>query len=322
MLIHSGTIDTSHGTQITQPGPLVSPFPSPLPTPIVANTSGFQKVPELTLHARPFQISSLRLPVEVTVTDGIYNDQFDNSPNGIKTSRLDLTTQIGSAFFPIGQSSDVTATATLRQDAYGTGDLLGTVGEDVSVRTLFGTHADNTLSYNSLSVRGFTPMPSFDGAFGTDDLGEVLNVYNGSKYRFSATTSYDFHQKFLSPVAYDLLWQPTTFSSVSLGTTYDPHGIAGVERPGYSPLNISLATPIGNDDYFQMQSNYDFKLHGLQNQSYFLTHTVSDCYQIRVAYRQPLKEVDFSLNLLAFPTQSVNFGINSNGPIIAQSFGQ
>jgi hypothetical protein len=316
------TISTSHGTQITQPAPLVSPFPSPLPTPVVANTNGFQKVPELTLRALPFQISSLRLPVEVTVTDGIYNDQFDNAPNGIKTSRLDLTTQIGSAFFPVGQSSDVTATATLRQDAYGTGDLLGTVGEDVSVRTLFGTHADNTLSYSSLSVRGFTPMPSFDSAFGTDQLGEDLNIYNGTKYRFSATTSYDFHQKFLSPVAYDLLWQPTLYSSISLGTTYDPHGDPGIDRPGYSPLNISLATPVGKNDFFQMQGNYDFKLHGLQNQSYFLTHTVSDCYQIRVAYRQALKEVDFSLNLLAFPTQSVNFGINSNGPIIAQSFGQ
>jgi len=315
-------ISTSHGTQITQPGPLVSPFPSPLPTPMIANTNGFQKVPELTLRAVPFQISSLRLPVEVTVTDGIYNDQFDNAPNGIKTSRLDLTTQIGSAFFPVGQSSDVTATATLRQDAYGTGDLLGTVGEDVSLRTLFGTHADNTLSYTSLSVRGYTPMPSFDSAFGTDDLGEDLNIYNGNKYRFSATTSYDFHQKFLSPVAYQLLWQPAPLASLSLGTTYDPHGTAGVERPGYSPLNIALATPIGADDYFQMQSNYDFKLHGLQNQSYFLTHTVNNCYQVRVAYRQALKEVDFSVNLLAFPNQAANFGINSNGPIIAQSFGQ
>jgi hypothetical protein len=316
------TIDTSHGTQITQPGPQVSPFPSPLPTAMVEDTNGFQKVPELTLRAKPFQISTLRLPVEVVVTDGIYNDQFDNAPAGIKTSRLDLTTQIGSAFFPVGQSSDVTATATLRQDAYGTGDLLGTVGEDVSLRTLFGTHADNTLSYNSLSVRGYTPMPSFDSAFGTDQLGEQLNVYNGSKYRFSATTNYDFHEKFLSPVAYDLLWQPTPLSSVSLGTTYDPHGIPEVQRPGYSPLNIALATPVGMDDYFQMEANYDFKLHGLQNQSYFLTHTVNNCYQIRVAYRQPLKEVDFSVNLLAFPTQSVNFGINSNGPIIAQSFGQ
>jgi hypothetical protein len=315
-------IDTSHGEQITQPGPLVSPFPSPLPTPMVADTNGFQKVPELTLHAHPFQISSLRLPVEVTVTDGIYNDQFDNAPNGIKTSRLDLTTQVGSAFFPIGQASDVTATATFRQDAYGTGDLLGTFGEDISVRTLFGTHADNTLSYNMLSVRGYTPMPSFDSEFGTDNLGEVLNVYNGSKYHFSASTSYDFHQRFLSPVAYDLLWQPTTLTSLMLGTTYDPHGASGLYRPGYSPLNITLATPVGKNDYFQMQSNYDFKLHGLQNQSYFITHTVENCYQIRVAYRQPLREVDFSVNLLAFPTQSVNFGINSNGPIVAQSFGQ
>ena len=261
--------------------------------------------------------------MEVTVTDGIYNDQFDNSPSGIKTSRLDLTTQVGSAFFPVGPNSDVTATATLRQDAYGTGDLLGTVGEDVSVRTLFGTHADNTLSYNSMSVRGYTPMPSFDSAFGTDQLGEELNVYNGSKYHFSATTSYDFHEKFLSPVAYDLLWQPTPLSSVSLGTTYDPHGIEGVQRPGYSPLNISLATP---------------DRHG---------RLLPDAVQLRFQTARPAEPVVFPYahgqqllsdprgvspaversGLLgriscAFPSQSVNFGINSNGPIIAQSFGQ
>ena len=314
-------IDQSHGEQITNPQPAPTAGASPIPG-TVTDTNGFQKVPELTLRSRPFQISSLRLPLTVTITDGIYNDQFDYQPTGIKTSRLDLTSQIGSAFFPVGPSSDVTATATVRQDFYGTGDLLGTIGESVSLRTLFGEHADNTLSYDELSVRGYTPMPSFDAASGIDQLGEVLNVYSGSTYRFSAATSYDFHMKLLSPVSYQLLWQPTTLTSLSLGTTYDPNGTAGVQRPGYGPMNIALATPIGKNDYLQFQGDYDFKLHGLQNQSYFLTHTVEDCYQIRVAYRQALKEVDFSFNLLAFPSQTVNFGINSGGPIINQSFGQ
>jgi hypothetical protein len=314
-------IDTSHGEQITNPQPAPTAGATPVPG-TVADTQGFQKVPELTLRSRPFQISSLRLPLTVTVTDGIYNDQFDYRPTGIKTSRLDITSQIGSAFFPIGQNSDVTATGTIRQDMYGTGDLLGTIGESLELRTLFGTHADNTLSYDEMSVRGFTPMPSFDSATGQDQLGEVLNVYSGSTYRFSASTDYDFHQKLLSPVSYQFLWQPTPVTSVSLGTTYDPNGVAGVQRPGYGPTNISLATPIGKNDYLEFQGDYDFKLHGLQNQSYFLTHTVENCYQIRVAYRQALKEVDFSLNLLAFPNQAVNFGINNSGPIVNQSFGQ
>ncbi len=314
-------IDTSHGEQITDPQP--APTAGALPVPgSVLDSFGLQKVPELTLRSRPFQISSLRLPLTVTITDGIYNDTFDYQPTGIKTSRLDITSQLGSAFFPVGPNSDVTATATVRQDMYGTGDLLGTIGESFSLRTLFGTHADNTLSYDELSVRGYTPLPSFDSATGQDQLGEVLNVYSGSTYRFSASTNYDFHMKLLNPVSYQLLWQPTSVTSLSLGTTYDPNGEAGIERPGYGPTNISLATPIGKNDYLEFQGDYDFKLHGLQDQSYFLTHTVEDCYQIRIAYRQALKEVDFSLNLLAFPNQAVNFGINNNGPIISQSFGQ
>ena len=60
----------------------------------------------------------------------------------------------------------------------------------------------------------------------------------------------------------------------------------------------------------------------LQGQNYYLTHTVNDCYVIRVAYHQPLKEVDISFGLLAFPSQSASFGINNNGPIIAQGFGE
>jgi len=81
-----------------------------------------------------------------------------------------------------------------------------------------------------------------------------------------------------------------------------------------------VSTPVGRNDYLQFLGNYDFKLHQLNGQNWFLTHTVNDCYQIRVAYRQPLHEVDISVNLLAFPNQAVNFGLTGNS-LIPQSFG-
>ncbi|MBV8282692.1 MAG: hypothetical protein JO347_11625, partial [Candidatus Eremiobacteraeota bacterium] len=52
----------------------------------------------------------------------------------------------------------------------------------------------------------------------------------------------------------------------------------------------------------------------------FLTHTVGDCYQIRLAYRQALHEFDVSFALLAFPSQAVNFGLTGSS-ILPQSFG-
>lgn len=294
-------IATTHGRQISddQNGNALAPV----------DTLGFQRVPELTLRGRPFEIASLRLPVSITMTDGVYNDGYD----AIKTERYETAVQVGSAFYRLGKNSDLTASASLRQDVYGTGDQRGSIGEQLALHTLIGSHADNTVSYQDQSVRGFTPLTSFDLLTGFDLLDEALNVYNGSIYRFTAATNYDFRNKLLGDINYQLNVQPNPYASVSLGTSYDPHGT------GYSPLVVALATPLSRNDYLEFSGNYDFKLHGLQGQSYFLSHTVNDCYQVRVAYRQPLKEVDVSLNLLAFPSQSVNFGINNSGPIIPQN---
>jgi hypothetical protein len=294
---------TNHGFQTSGIG---TPFETT--TPVI----GIQRVPELTLRARPFLISSLRLPVSLTLVDGIYDDEYDN----IETTRYEANAQLGPALLKVGNSALLNASATIRQDAYGSGDLLGSINEQVSLQQFFGRHADNTLSYSAASVRGYTPLPSLDRQFGFDQINEALNIYNASIYRFTAFTSYDFRNKFLSIVNYQLNVQPNPYSLVTLGTSYDPHGT------GYSPLAITLATPLSHNDYFQFSGNYDFKLHGLQGQNYFLSHTVNDCYQVRVAYLQPLKEVDLSVSLLAFPGESATFGINNNGPIIAQSFGQ
>jgi hypothetical protein len=36
---------------------------------------------------------------------------------------------------------------------------------------------------------------------------------------------------------------------------------------------------------------------------------VGECYEIRASYNQDLKQVFFTVTLLAFPSQSANFGI-------------
>ena len=295
-------VQTNHGSQTNGIGSSTGETT----TPVV----GIQRVPELTVRARPFQLQNLRLPISVALIDGIYNDGYDN----IETSRLDFTSQIGPGIFRVGNNAIVNASATLHQDAYGTGDLLGAIGYQASLQNYIGHHADNTLLYTAQSVRGFTPMPALDSLSGSDQISEVLNVYNGMYYRFTTSTNYDFKNKFLSSINYQLNASPNPYAYFSLGTSYDPHGT------GYSPLVIAFATPVTKTDYLQFTGSYDFRLHGLQGQNYYLTHTVNDCYVVRVAYHQPLKEVDVSFALLAFPTQSATFGINNNGPIIAQPF--
>ena len=297
-------ISTNHGTQTNNIG---NPFSPEVTTPVI----GIQRVPELTIRARPFEIQSLRLPMSATLIDGIYDDGYDR----IETSRLDFNAQLGPGIYRIGESALINASVTLHQDAYGTGDLLGAIGYQATLQNFLGHHADNTLLYTAQSVRGFTPMPSLDRLFGADQISEVLNVYNSSYYRFTASTNYNFTSKFLGTINYQLNVNPSPYAFVSLGTTYDPHGT------GYSPLVMSFATPLSHFDYLEFSGDYNFQQHALEGQNYYLTHNVSDCYVVRVAYHQPLKEVDISLALLAFPTQSASFGINNNGPIIAQGFG-
>jgi hypothetical protein len=296
-------IATNHGLQTNGIG-----SGSETTTPVI----GIQRVPELAIRARPFQISTLRLPVSATLTDGIYDDGYDN----IETSRLDANAQLGPGIYRVGDAAVLNATATVHQDAYGTGDLQGALGFNATLQNFIGHHADNNLVYTDQSVRGFTPMPSLDKLTGSNQISEVLNVYNQAYYRFTASTNYDFTTKFLSSINYQLTVDPSPYSYVSLGTSYDPHGT------GYSPLVIALAAPVTRSDYLQFTGDYDFQQHALQGQNWYLTHTVSDCYVIRLAYHQPLKEVDISFALLAFPSQTATFGINNNGPIVAQPFGQ
>lgn len=300
------TIETSHGYQYDDVGHVRS------------DILAFQKLPELTLDSHSFEIDQ-RIPVGITLIGGVYDDPYETfgaTTQHVETSRLEAGVQLGDALLRIGSSSDLTAMATLRQDAYGTGDLRGLFGDNFSLHTLYGTHADTTLDYTVNSVRGFTPLQSFDGEFASNTYTEALNVYNGSYYRFTASTSYDVLQHFQSSITYQLTANPGPYSSVTLGTSFDPHGT------GYGPMSIQLQTPVSKTDYLQMLANYDFKLHGLQGQNYYLTHNVNNCYLVRLAYLQPLHEVDLSVELLAFPGQGVSFGFTNQGSLLPQSFGE
>ncbi len=298
-------INTNHGQQTNNIGDPTTPE---MTTPVI----GIQRVPELTLRARPLQIEALRLPISLTLIDGNYDDGYDN----VETTRLNMNAQLGPGIYRIGDNTVINASVTANQSAYGTGDLLGSLGYQATLQNFFGHHADNTLLYTAQSVRGYTPMPALDRLSGSNQISEIFNFYNAPFYRFTASTNYDFESKFLGSINYQLAVNPTPFAFVTLGTSYDPHG------GGYSPLVTAFATPLSRSDYLQFTGNYDFRQHALQGQNYYLTHTVSDCYVIRVAYHQPLKEVDISFGLLAFPSQSASFGINNNGPIIAQGFGE
>ena len=59
----------------------------------------------------------------------------------------------------------------------------------------------------------------------------------------------------------------------------------------------------------------------LESKNVYIRRIIGDCYEVRVAYNEDLKTVSVSLDILAFPSQGLNFGLGgqSNG-IVPTSF--
>jgi hypothetical protein len=52
-----------------------------------------------------------------------------------------------------------------------------------------------------------------------------------------------------------------------------------------------------------------------------LREVIGDCYEVRVSYNEDLKTVAVTLDILAFPSQGLNFGLGGqNGSVVPQSF--
>jgi hypothetical protein len=118
------------------------------------------------------------------------------------------------------------------------------------------------------------------------------------------------------PVTYQLLMRPARNVQLLAGGTWTPGAGFGFDR-----TNVQLATPLGKVTDFQMSTFVDWKNKGrLESKIMYLRTIVADCYEVRVAYNQDLKTVNVTVDLLAFPTQGVNFGLGQTTSIIPQSF--
>ena len=209
---------------------------------------------------------------------------------------------------------------TLQQDAYWTGDLKAQIGQQATLTTpLFG-HLINTISYNESHVNGplSEPFKSIDVlGDGTKQANDVLRIFNGDVYSLSLTATTFFNRQAQS-VGYQLTSRPSPRSTLSLGGAFTPGSGNGFDR-----TSVQVATPFGYQSDLQVSMNVNWKAHmRLENKNIYYRHVVGNCYELRLAYNQDLKQVTASVNLLAFPSRVANFGLGqaSLGSIIPQSF--
>ncbi len=282
-----------------------------------------QKEPELAIHPHnPLFPHLTAIPVTAQYTIGIYDDpsaQPDINKNGITTSRGEARIQIGPALAHV-LGSDLSAQVTVQQDVYGTGDLKAQIGQQATLTTpLFG-HVLNTISYNESNTNGplAEPFKSID-VLGTNtkQANDVLRIFNDDIYSLSLTATTFFNRQAQS-VGYQLTTRPSPRSSLILGGAFTPGPGFGFDR-----TSVELATPFGYQSDIQVATFVDWKNHmRLESKNIYYRHVIGNCYEVRLAYNEDLKQVTATIDLLAFPSHAVNFGLASQSlsSIIPQSF--
>ena len=261
--------------------------------------SGANKLPEFLLRPHSSLVPGSRLPVT-----GTFRSANTAIRWALRRTRGSRTDHFGPA---IARTifGDLNATLNVRQDYYGTGDLKANVQQQINLSSPIGRHIVNTLSYSNQHVNGLGNEPfTFDAIGGAaKNLQEVMRFFNGDVYTLTLQTGTLFNMM-AQPVSYQLISRPLPGVTFIAGGSWTP----GVGN-GFDRTNVQVAIPLGRAADVQMSTFVDWKNKGrLLSKTIYLRRIFADCYEVRVAYNQDLKTVNVTVDLLAFPTQALNFG--------------
>ncbi|MHB8178725.1 MAG: hypothetical protein ACYDA5_05465 [Vulcanimicrobiaceae bacterium] len=274
---------------------------------------GINKLPELQI--RPYRFfAHAPIPITAQFTLG----QYSEPSNRFNTSRANLVFGLGPALYKVF-GSDFSAAVNVTQDAYGTGDLKAAIQQNLSLTTSLGKHIVNAITYNEANYNGppFVPFQYLDqqptqNIKGAQDL---LRFFNGDVYTLTLGFATSFNA-LAQPVTYQLTSRPSARSLLMLGGSFVP----GIGQ-GFTPSTIQFVTPFGRDTTLQFLGTLDWKNKGrIENKTIYLSKIIGNCYEVQLQYNQASRQVNVALNLLAFPSQTANFGIGHNGPIIPSTF--
>lgn len=275
--------------------------------------SGVNKLPELLIRPHGSLFPRLTaFPTTATYTIGEYSDPTSM----LATQRAEAQINVGPvlAHTILG---DFNASVNVRQDAYGTGDEKAQIAQNINLTTPITSHINSSLSYTNQHVNGLGDEPfvfdTIGGAY--KNLQEVLRIFNGDVYALTLQSGTAFN-RMAQGVSYQLLTRPSPRSALILGGVYTPGPGNGFDR-----TSVQASTPLGRGSDIQISTFVDWKARGrFESKTIYFRRIVGDCYEFRIAYNQDNKTVNFTIDLLAFPSQAVNFGLGQQTSIIPQSF--
>lgn len=277
------------------------------------NPYGMNKEPELQIRPYSF-FKHFVIPIQSTLVIGQYNEP--QTP--LSTSRADLNFAFGPALYHF-LGSDLSASVNVHQFAYGTGDMKASIQQYATFSTVISSHVVNAITYNETNYNGppFVPFNTLDQqpSFNYKSAADVLRFFNSDFYNLSLSFNTSFNRS-AQPVQYQLAVRPSRRSYVALGGAFIPG-----PGNGFFSTNVQFSTPFGNGSTLQFIGDIDWKNKGrIINKSIYWSRIIGDCYELQLQYNQAARQLNLTLNLLAFPSHGATFGLNSSGSIIPTSF--
>ncbi|MGH7708077.1 MAG: hypothetical protein ACREM6_09170 [Vulcanimicrobiaceae bacterium] len=276
-----------------------------------SSPSGYDKVPELQILPH-FLFPGIFRTLQTQVTLGNYTEPV----NHFSTSRADFNFIYPLLFHVLGDSA-LSTNLTLRQDLYGTGDEKAQVTQQATLTTPVGNHIVNAITYNEQNPIGpsIVPFQLLDHLpNGYKQAAEVFRLFNGNVYALTLSTATQFNRQ-AQPVEYQISSHPSPRSTVNLGGAFVPG-----PGNGFFATNVQVISPFGFATDIAFTTNIDWKNKGrLENKTLYYHKIIGGCYEFRIGYNQDLKQVNVTVDLLAFPSYGANFGIGNAGPILPGS---
>ena len=271
------------------------------------------KEPELQIRPRAF-LPRFVFPVASSLTIGNYYEP--QTP--LSTSRADLNITVGPALYRV-LGSDFSARLDVHQFAYGTGDMKASVQQNATLSTPIGNHIVNSITYTENNYNGPPTLPfsqlDLQSSRNYKNAADVLRFFNGDYYNLALNFGTSFNRQ-AQPIQYQLSLRPSRQSWVALGGSFSPGS-----GQGFYQTNVQFSTPFGRGSTLQFIGDIDWKNKArIINKSIWYSRIIGDCYVIQVQYNQAARQVNVTLNILAFPSHGATFGLNTTGSIIPASF--
>jgi len=148
----------------------------------------------------------------------------------------------------------------------------------------------------------------------SNQASDLVRIFNGSAYNLTLSSDTLFKRD-AQPITYQLAFMPTIKTAVMVGGSYNPG-----PGNGFESTTVQISTPIGYESDIQFSTNADWKNKGrLNDKNVYFRKVIGECYEVDVAYNQDLRQVTLAVQLLAFPTQRLNFGLGQSGSIVPGS---